>query len=60
MLNGFCMQCGKARPVAIEEIVKTAADAEIPDLHIRCPECFSILRLRAVVPERAMEPWSGE
>jgi hypothetical protein len=60
MLSGFCVQCGKSRPVGIERVVKIAAETEIPDLHIRCPECFAFLLLRAVSPHHGLEPWSGE
>jgi hypothetical protein len=60
MLNGFCVQCGKGRPVGIERVVKIAAETAIPDLHIRCPECFAFLLLRAVSPQHGLEAWSGE
>jgi hypothetical protein len=60
MLNGFCVQCGKGRPVAIERIVKVAAEAQISELHIRCPECFAFLQLRAVFPDHGLDAWSGE
>jgi hypothetical protein len=60
VLNGYCVQCHKIRPVGIERVVKTASETEIPDLRIRCPECFNFLRLRAVVPAHGLDPWSGE
>ena len=60
VLNGFCVQCNKLRPVGIDRVVKTASETEIPDLRIRCPECFSFLRLRAVVSAHGLDPWSGE
>ncbi len=60
VLNGFCAECHKLRPVGIDRIVKTAPDAEISELHIRCPECFTFLRLRVVVPAHGLDAWSGE
>lgn len=60
VLNGFCVHCNRIRPVGIDRVVKTAGDTEIPDLRLRCPECFGFLRLRAVVPAHGLDSWSGE
>jgi|KBSSwiStaDraftv2_1062776.scaffolds.fasta_scaffold00443_35 hypothetical protein len=60
VLNGFCVQCNKGRPVGIDRVVKTAAETDISDLQIRCPECFAVLRLRAVVPAHGLDAWSGQ
>jgi hypothetical protein len=46
--------------VGIERVVKIAAETAIPDLHIRCPECFAFLLLRAVSPQHGLEAWSGD